>query len=158
MGMPPCPLVQLCLPSVFVIIWREPIRSVGCWNARSTRVVPGSKDPLGRASLIMKATLTLKHIFVASMTVFARAVGGMALADQPNTPFVSGDERARQQHYQQSMANEQAQMRQYDQAYATCLRGRGYTVSGNRVRAATSRSRLFDRAQPHAYLGRGTES
>jgi hypothetical protein len=38
--------------------------------------------------------------------------------------------RARQQYYQQSMANEQAQMQQYDQAYATCLKGRGYTVSG----------------------------
>jgi hypothetical protein len=39
--------------------------------------------------------------------------------------------RERQQQYQQNMANEQAQMKQYDQAYATCLRGRGYTVSGD---------------------------
>jgi hypothetical protein len=38
--------------------------------------------------------------------------------------------RERQEHYQQGVANEQAQMKQYDQAYATCLRGRGYTVSG----------------------------
>lgn len=39
--------------------------------------------------------------------------------------------RERQQHYQQSMAQEQGQMQQYDQAYATCLKGRGYTVSGD---------------------------
>jgi hypothetical protein len=39
--------------------------------------------------------------------------------------------RERQQHYQQSMANEQAQMQQYDRAYTTCLKGRGYTVSGD---------------------------
>jgi hypothetical protein len=54
------------------------------------------------------------------------AVGGLASAFGARRRM-----RARQQHYQQRMANEQAQMRQYDQAYATCLRGRGYTVSGN---------------------------
>jgi hypothetical protein len=53
------------------------------------------------------------------------AVGGLASAFGARRRM-----RERQQHYQQSMANEEAQMQQYDQAYATCLRGRGYTVSG----------------------------
>jgi hypothetical protein len=36
--------------------------------------------------------MTLKHLVVASSAVFALAVCGAALAEQPKTPFVSGDE------------------------------------------------------------------
>lgn len=36
--------------------------------------------------------MTLKHIFAFSATALALTVGGTALAAQPATPFVSGDE------------------------------------------------------------------
>ncbi len=35
--------------------------------------------------------MSLKHILVASTAAFALAVGNVALAEQPKTPFVSGD-------------------------------------------------------------------
>ncbi len=54
------------------------------------------------------------------------AVGGLASVFRARRQM-----RERQEYYQQGVANEQAQMKQYDQAYATCLRGRGYTVSGD---------------------------
>lgn len=36
--------------------------------------------------------MTLKRTFVSSVTAFALAAAGSALAEQPATPFVSGDE------------------------------------------------------------------
>lgn len=36
--------------------------------------------------------MTLKHILVTSSAAFALSIAGAALAEQPATPFVSGDE------------------------------------------------------------------
>jgi hypothetical protein len=36
--------------------------------------------------------MNLKHILLTSTSAFALAVGGAALAEQPKTPLVSGDE------------------------------------------------------------------
>jgi hypothetical protein len=36
--------------------------------------------------------MVLKHVLAASTAAFALAVGSATLADQPKTPFVSGDE------------------------------------------------------------------
>ncbi len=36
--------------------------------------------------------MSLKHILVASTAAFTLALGSAALAEQPKTPFVSGDE------------------------------------------------------------------